>query len=150
MAVSAGIIWKQAILTVMVFMIWCSHVCVLGDPLSQVNAGLVYVLSGDQSNYIYMPLVVSEQNLYSFPLLPNHPNPFNPITTIPFELSEAAEVSLTVYSVLGERVAVLSDEMFVAGRHEVVWDGTGLSSGVYICRLETGGTVRTQRMLLMK
>ena len=91
----------------------------------------------------------------AFELLQNYPNPFNPSTTITYTLTTAAEVELTIYNVLGERVRVLLHYFQVAGEHALVWDGRNdaaqtLSSGLYLCRLNAGGVIRTKRMMLLK
>ena len=83
----------------------------------------------------------------------NHPNPFNPSTLIPFEISEGGHVRLDVFNVLGQRVVTLIDEERPAGFHRVRWDGTdavgrGVSAGVYIYRLSTG-TWRDSRKLML-
>ena len=66
---------------------------------------------------------------------PAYPNPFNPVTVIPFELPENSRVRLEVYDIMGRRVAVLTDQAYEAGRHQVNWDGTRAASGVYIIRM---------------
>jgi hypothetical protein len=74
-------------------------------------------------------------------LQPNHPNPFNPITTISFDLATDAFVTMTVYNLLGQEVATLANHEFMtAGEgQELVFDGSGLSTGVYLYRLTTQG-----------
>jgi len=86
----------------------------------------------------------------SHALLQNFPNPFNPSTTITYELPRASHVTLGVYDVLGRQVEVLVNDVRDAGRHEVRFDGTGLSNGVYFYRLQTDGFLSTRRMLLTK
>ncbi len=71
-----------------------------------------------------------------FDLAQNYPNPFNPVTTIRFALGSMADVTLTVYDVLGRRVAVLVNERREAGTHDVRFDANGLASGVYLYRLQ--------------
>jgi hypothetical protein len=83
-------------------------------------------------------------------LLANYPNPFNPVTQIRFELPEARQVRLDVYDVLGRRAATLVSERVQAGEHLVSWNAAGLSSGVYIARLQAGDEVHTLRMMLVK
>ncbi len=83
-------------------------------------------------------------------LLANYPNPFNPLTTIRYELPVATRVSLAVYDIRGRLVAELVDGDQVAGRHEVTFAPRGLASGVYLAHLRAGGQVRTVRMLLLK
>jgi parallel beta-helix repeat protein len=83
-------------------------------------------------------------------LLQNYPNPFNATTTIEFILPEASKVTITVYDLLGREVRTLTDGFRQAGSHSVKFDGTGLSSGLYFCRLQAGGLSETKRMLLLK
>jgi len=74
-----------------------------------------------------------------FSLTQNYPNPFNPSSTIRYELPERAEVSLAVYNMLGQRVALLIDGEIQPGRHEAVFDASALSSGNYIARFQASG-----------
>lgn len=89
-------------------------------------------------------------------LHPPYPNPFNPRTTIAFDLPVAATVRLEVFDIAGRLVDVLvRDEPFAAGRWDVVWrgrdaGGRGVAAGVYFCRLEAGGFRATTRLLLVK
>jgi hypothetical protein len=80
----------------------------------------------------------------------NHPNPFNPATCIAYDLPEAADVTLSVYNIAGQRVATLASGHREAGRHRVAWDGTGLASGIYFYRLEAGAFSRTRRMVVLR
>ena len=80
----------------------------------------------------------------------NYPNPFNPRTTIKYELPKSSEVRLSVYDVLGREVEVLVNEIRDAGVHEVKFDGSGLSSGLYFYRLQAGDFVATSRLLFLK
>ena len=92
----------------------------------------------------------------SFALFDNHPNPFNPSTTIKFALPEPAVVSLTIYDVLGRKVAELANGQFAAGDHSAIWNASEAASGVYIARLvayDALGNVRyskTNKLALMK
>ena len=84
----------------------------------------------------------------------NYPNPFNPETTIQFALPEAALVRIEMMNVLGQRIAVLRDQSVPAGYHIVRWDGRTAagekaSSGVYFCRMQAGGFVKTIKMMLL-
>ncbi|MBT8398968.1 MAG: DUF4397 domain-containing protein [Rhodothermia bacterium] len=85
-----------------------------------------------------------------FALLDAYPNPFNPTTTISFELPTAAEVLLQVFDVLGKQVRVLESGSLPAGRHEVTFDADGLSSGIYMFRLESGDFLAAKTVVLMK
>ena len=80
----------------------------------------------------------------------NYPNPFNPTTNISYQLPERTDVQLTVYNSLGQEVATLVDETVDAGQHEVSFDGSDLSSGVYIYRLQADGEVITKQMTFVK
>ncbi len=83
-------------------------------------------------------------------LTQNYPNPFNPSTTINYELAKSSVVKLSVYDVLGRAITSLVNEEKPAGRYSVKWDATGVSSGVYFYRLQTGTVVETRRMLLVR
>jgi hypothetical protein len=90
-----------------------------------------------------------------FELAQNAPNPFNPVTTIPFELARAGRVTLDVYDVAGRRVRSLADGDLAAGLHQRSWDGRddagrAVASGVYFYRLKAAGRSETRRMLLLK
>jgi hypothetical protein len=86
----------------------------------------------------------------SFALLQNHPNPFNPTTTITFELPHTAEVRLSVSDLLGREVSVLVNERRDAGVYDVPFDAGGLSSGVYLYRLQAGDLVRTRKLIVLR
>jgi len=83
-------------------------------------------------------------------LLPNYPNPFNPVTTIRYTLTEPSDVLLAVYDMTGKQVAVLTEAYREAGTHEVSFDGSGLASGMYLTRMEMSGRVFVNRMVLLK
>ncbi|MBC8205425.1 T9SS type A sorting domain-containing protein [bacterium] len=85
-----------------------------------------------------------------FTVMSNYPNPFNPATVISFELKEAGEVSLIVYDVQGREVQSLVTGHLSLGYHEAVFDGSDLSSGIYIAKLETDGFSGVSKMLLLK
>lgn len=80
----------------------------------------------------------------------NYPNPFNPTTNIEFGLPEAGNVQLEIYDLLGQKVAILIDHQQNAGWHQITFDGTGLSSGVYIYRLQTSNLVKSKILTLIK
>jgi hypothetical protein len=85
-----------------------------------------------------------------FALYQNYPNPFNPATTIAFDLAKSANVKLEVFDILGQRVAVLVNESLNAGRHEMLFDGSGLSSGLYFYQLTADNLRMTGKMALLK
>jgi len=85
-----------------------------------------------------------------FALEQNYPNPFNPSTAIRFSLRTSHIARLSVFDVLGREIAVLVDGTLPAGTHQVMFNGEGLASGVYLVRLTSGDEVRTIRMMLLK
>jgi len=86
----------------------------------------------------------------TFSLEQNYPNPFNPSTTICYALAHKTVVQLTVYNTLGQLVALLQNGEQEAGYHEVRFDGSGLSSGVYLYRMQAGSYVETKKLLLVR
>ena len=99
----------------------------------------------------YSPEVLVERAVpRRLTLYRNYPNPFNPTTTIRYDLPAAQRVRLAVYDVLGREVAVLVDGMETAGRKRVVFEAANLPSGTYLYRLEAGSFTQVQRMLLLK
>ena len=83
-------------------------------------------------------------------LAQNYPNPFNPSTSIRYTLAASGPVTLTVYSVGGGEVGTLVRGTQAAGEHEVRFDASGLSSGVYIYRLRQGNVTESRKMLLIR
>lgn len=88
---------------------------------------------------------------YSYALSNNYPNPFNPSTTIGYEIAAQGHVTLKVYNILGQQVAALVDAVQAPGMYNVKLDGTRLASGVYFYRLSTSsGFVQVKKMILEK
>ena len=87
---------------------------------------------------------------YEFRLEQNYPNPFNPSTNIEFRVSSFGFVSLKVFDVLGREIATLVNEDLNAGPHVVRWDASGFPSGVYLYKLQAGGSTQTREMVLTK
>ncbi|MBN1999539.1 T9SS type A sorting domain-containing protein [candidate division KSB1 bacterium] len=83
-------------------------------------------------------------------LLQNYPNPFNPATEILYSIDKKQHVRLSVFNILGERIAVPVDGVRNAGDHKIRFDGSNLSSGIYVCLLETENQAMTARMLLIR
>lgn len=86
----------------------------------------------------------------SFGLDQNYPNPFNPSTKIGFEITDFGFVSLKVYDLLGREVRTLISKDLQAGRYEMTFDATGLAGGMYLYRLQSGQSVETKRLVLLK
>jgi predicted outer membrane repeat protein len=86
-----------------------------------------------------------------FSLNQNYPNPFNPSTVISWQLAVGSEVELSIYNLLGQKVASLVAEKQKAGTHQVQWDASDFASGVYIYRLTTDqGFTKTKKLVLIK
>lgn len=83
-------------------------------------------------------------------LFGNYPNPFNPNTSIRFELADPGFVTLKLFNVLGEEIATIVREMLDSGEYQRTFDGSKLSSGVYFYRLEVGGFVATKKLVVSK
>ena len=86
----------------------------------------------------------------SFELYQNYPNPFNPSTVINWQASVGSRQSLKVYDALGNEVAVLVDEWKEAGSHSINFDASGLSSGIYLYRLQSGNFIKTKKMIFLR
>lgn len=80
----------------------------------------------------------------------NHPNPFNPVTSIEFAIPKDGEISLTLYDINGREIEKLATGIFRAGYHSIDWDASNLSSGIYFYRLNAPGYVDTKKMILLK
>ena len=85
-----------------------------------------------------------------FNLARNYPNPFNPVTTIQYSISERSNVTLKVYDILGNEVAVLVNDEKERGVYSVNFDATQLASGIYFYRIQAGSLVETKKMLMIK
>lgn len=85
-----------------------------------------------------------------YELKQNYPNPFNPSTKIVFNLPIDGYVSLKIYDVLGREVSSLVNEYKKAGRYEVIFEGSGLSSGIYICKMSSANYSDSIKMLIVK
>ena len=86
----------------------------------------------------------------NFAMLTNYPNPFNPGTTIKYTILQSYHVVLTIYNSSGQRIVTLLNKNVHAGTHEINFDGTHLSSGVYLCVLDIGIKKLTTNIILLK
>ena len=86
----------------------------------------------------------------AFSLSNNYPNPFNPTTTINYQIPELSFVTLKVFDVLGSEIATLVNEENPSGRYKAEFDATDLPSGIYFYRLQAGSFVETKKMMLLK
>ena len=103
-----------------------------------------------------MGIMMTKQFIFSytgpkeFKLEQNFPNPFNPTTTIQYQLPFDARVTLKVYDILGSEVATLVNEEQQAGYKEVKFNGSNIASGMYVYRLQAGDYVSIKKMLIIK
>jgi len=87
---------------------------------------------------------------YTFSLSQNYPNPFNPSTVINYSLQNASNVTLSVYNILGQKIATLVNGYKPAGSYTAQFDATKYASGVYIYRIEAGNFIAFKKMMLLK
>jgi hypothetical protein len=128
--------------------------------LPVLKNGYNYIYLNSKS-YIELPVVNAQadvfadaaegnENPYSFKLSQNYPNPFNPVTMINYELPLKGLVTVKVFDILGREVSTLVNEIKDAGNHELLFDASKLSSGVYFYKIISGSFVDTKRMVLIK
>jgi hypothetical protein len=86
---------------------------------------------------VTLPLIPEEYNLFN-----NYPNPFNPLTTIEFNLPRSEYVTLNVYSIRGKKITTIVSDKLPSGNYKYKFDGTDLASGVYYYRIEVGDPAR--------
>lgn len=85
-----------------------------------------------------------------YELMTNYPNPFNPITVIPFSMKYDSNVMIEIYDLSGRFIKMLYNGYKTAGEHQVYFNAYDLSSGIYICKMTAGGEVQAQKMTLLK
>jgi len=83
-------------------------------------------------------------------MLNAYPNPFNPETTIAYQLAEDGDVNISIYNIKGQKVTELTNEHQTAGEHNIVWKADGQPSGIYFVRMHSAGIDQTQKVVLMK
>lgn len=137
-----------------------------GLQVGNTYQAVLTVLSNDQNTpeitvpveiYIEPPNSITESDAApgTLRLHANYPNPFNPATTISFDLPQPAQTTLEIFNILGQKVATLIDEKISAGSYSYYWNGRSakgepLSSGVYIYRLKAGEKTLVRKMLLAR
>ncbi len=94
---------------------------------------------------------VAEEIPDSFELMSNYPNPFNPSTTIRFQVATESHIRVTVFDMLGRKVSTLTDQPYTQGIHQVEWDASSMASGQYIYRMEANDRlIGAKAMVLIK
>ena len=134
-----------------------------GLPLGIYDYHVTAVYSGDfesvASNEV--EFIVSETDaddglmVYATRLLGNSPNPFNPVTTIHFSLTEATHVNIEIYNLKGQKVKTFVNGTLEAGNHSMVWNGKDnnnrdVPSGVYFYKMQSGKYTSTKKMIMLK
>ena len=103
------------------------------------------------SKIAFMEYIMPE----TFTLHQNYPNPFNPITNLRYDLPEQAEITLTIYDMMGREVRTLVNNNTNAGFQSVTWDatnnfGNNVGAGVYIYQIKADGFIQSKKMILLK
>jgi predicted esterase len=111
-------------------------------PVSNAD---IFEFRGDIS-----PILTKTVRSDKFQLFNNYPNPFNPRTTIKFELLQKSYITIKIYNILGEEVATLVSGLLQAGSYQYIWDARGSATGIYMCRFQAGDYVETRKMVLMR
>ena len=101
-------------------------------------------------NYEFSEIVEIEYLPQNFVLYQNYPNPFNPSTKIRYSIPQSSNVIIKVFDILGNEIETLVNEEKPAGNYEVEFDASGLSSGMYLYKLQAGNFVETKKMILLK
>ena len=128
-----------------------NEVTAASDDVTWSHESFPHEICGSGAASKGAPIAASTEELPELPALTgNYPNPFNPETTISFQLPVNQRVRLAVYNTLGQQVQVLVDGYLESGRHEAHFRADGLPTGTYFTRLETEAGVFTKSMVLMK
>ena len=141
-----------------------------GDNWNEINTGLTnsnvsalatnstgHIFAGTSGAGVFRSLAsttkveeVASARPSSFVLEQNYPNPFNPSTTIEFALEKRSPVKLKVFDITGREVARLVDDILTPGSYKVVFNATGLPSGIYFYRIKAGKYTHTKKLMLLK
>ena len=100
--------------------------------------------------YVYVSVDDDEIMPGAYQLSQNFPNPFNPATTINYQLPVSSHVTLTITDMMGRELAVLVNDEQHAGSHQIEWDARNYPSGTYFYRLHAGSFVSVKQMILVK
>jgi len=115
---------------------------------AQAGAAYIYCTEGDI--VISVETTVEHTLPIQYDLKQNYPNPFNPVTTIVFDLPRPTDITLKIYTILGEEVTTIVSDILPAGTHKFTWDPVSLASGVYLYRIESKEFTVTKKMILIR
>ncbi len=110
----------------------------LNGAIYRYNSSLIGIINNRKS--------VSD----GFEIFPNYPNPFNSSTLISFRIFKRSTVKIIIYDVLGQKRQILTDGSFQSGMYRFNFDGTGLASGIYFCKININNSTTTKKMVLIK
>ena len=125
----------------------------LSERVGQNWDGAAWVNSIRQTGFIWKLITdVGDDELLvnEFKLFNNYPNPFNPSTTIKFNVPSISDVTIRIYDVLGNEIETLVNQEKTAGTYEVEFNSEGISSGIYLYRITAGDFTQTKKMILLK
>jgi hypothetical protein len=125
--------------------------------VTNVTGNAIYTLANlfngstilEKKNYNKVNFIGSEIPA-TYDLAQNFPNPFNPSTTIRYQIPQDGIVTLKIYDILGSEVATLVNEEKIAGKYEVNFNASVLASGVYIYKIQAGSFINSKKMILLK
>ena len=125
------------------------------DYRADPDSGIVYhyyfgIPTAEIKSMVSVSDPVTDNIPESYELHQNFPNPFNPLTSIRFDLKEQAHVTIKIYNELGQEVALLVDEMMTAGQKGVSWNASQHPSGVYFYQITAGDFTASKKMVLAK
>jgi hypothetical protein len=104
----------------------------------------------DAINIVSNIIISNSSASNSYKLYQNVPNPFNGTTTVKFYVPENSEVNIGIYNMLGEYVAEITNDNYVSGEHEVVFNSNDLGQGTYFIRMNTDNFTSTKQMNIVK
>ena len=135
----------------------CSEFNIEGNACYNNGENYKIISSSDfNCDYNVEDITSIENELFSsdipveYALQQNYPNPFNPSTKIKYSVAKAGNIKIVIYNLLGQEIKTLLNDYKLTGKHNVVVDGSNLTSGVYFYSIKTGDFYQTKKMLLMK
>jgi hypothetical protein len=123
------------------------------DPIDHLNPGYEGLLGAGRINAFAGVMTAIEGGKeipLRFSLFQNYPNPFNAATVIKYNLPRILKTRISIYNLLGQRIAIIFEGIQDAGEHSITWDASAFPSGVYFARLEARGRSKTVKMVLLK
>lgn len=110
-----------------------------------------FMLLNAQNNIdLFHDTLFGEFNTPSMYGMQNFPNPFNPSTTIHYQLPKSSEVELSIYNLLGQKIETLISERQQSGKHQIKWDATGFPSGIYYYMIQAVEFRQVKKMVLVR